>query len=673
MKISLEWLQEYVDLKGVCPEEIAKQLSNLGFPTESIEKIDGDTVIDIEITSNRGDCLSHIGIARELAAAYGKPLRLPDASIQESDSPVQTWVSVQIEEPELCPRYTARIITGVKVGPSPDWMVRRLQAAGMRSVNNVVDATNYAMLEHGQPPHAFDYDKIRGRKIIVRKALPGERLVSIDGTDCQLQDWMLVIADAERPVAVGGVMGGLETEVTDKTATILLEEASFAPVSIRRTSRRLGLPSEASFRFERQVDTENIDWASRRCARLIVQVAGGQIARGVVDCYPGKTAAAPVRMRLSRLKHLLGIEIPVEKVLAIFSGLGLNPQRETGDVIVCTPPSWRHDLSREADLLEEAARCWGYEKVPVENKIRITAVPMDAREKVCQKIRTYLNGCGFFETINITFIDKQTAECFSPAPAAEHLAVSDVSRKNTNLLRQNLIGSLLNTMQTNYHAGNIPCRLYEIADTFLPSDKNQVLPLEKAKVALAADMEFQEMRGVLEGLLERLTCREGRFEPAGAKWAQGGTEIFVGDKPVGFVGAVEDAIARRLDLDKGMVCAAELDLEALIDLAANAKPSAKPLPRFPAIRRDLSLILDEPVRWAEIEQAVRSAAPSELEEIRFGGLYRGKPIPAGKKSLTVSLRFRDDDGTLCHEQVDQFEAAILNVLKEKFRAELRTV
>ncbi len=673
MKISLEWLQEYVELKGVCPEEIAKRLSDLGFPTESIEKMEADTVIDVEITSNRGDCLSHIGIARELAAAYGKPLRVPDISIQESDIPVQKWVSVQIEEPQLCPRYTARIITGVKVGPSPDWMVRRLQAAGMRSVNNVVDATNYAMLEHGQPPHAFDYDKIRGRKIIVRKALPGERLTSIDGTDCQLQDWMLVIADAERPVAIGGVMGGLETEVTEQTTTILLEEASFAPVSIRRTSRRLGLPSEASFRFERQVDTENIDWASRRCAQLIVQVAGGQIARGVVDCYPKKTAASPVRMRLSRLKHLLGINIPVENVLAIFSSLGLNPQRENSDVIVCTPPSWRHDLSREADLIEEAARCWGYEKVPVENKIRITAMPMDAREKVCQKIRTYLNGCGFFETINITFIDKQTAEWFSPAPASEHLAVSDVSRKNTNLLRQTLIGSLLNTMQTNYHAGNIPCRLYEIADTFLPSNKNQVLPLEKAKVALAADMEFQEMRGVLEGLLERLTYREARFQPAGAKWAQGGTEIFIGDRPVGFVGAVEETIARRLDLDKGMVCAAELDLETLIDLAANAKPSAKPLPRFPAIRRDLSLILDEPVRWAEIEQAVRSAAPEELEAIRFGGLYRGKPIPAGKKSLTVSLRFRDDDGTLRHEQVDAFEQAILNELKNKFQAERRSL
>jgi phenylalanyl-tRNA synthetase beta chain len=669
MKISLEWLQEYVDFEPLTPEEIAQRLSDLGFPTESIERFEQDTVLDIEITSNRGDCLSHIGIARELAAALGRPLKLPTVTLPESEHCAEDWISVQIDEPQLCPRYTARIITGVQVGPSPEWMVRRLQAAGMRSVNNVVDATNYAMLEHGQPPHAFDYHKISGKKIIVRRARPGERLVSIDGTDCRLEEWMLVIADAQRPVAVGGVMGGLETEVTEQTTTILLEEASFAPVSIRRTSRRLGLPSEASFRFERHVDTDNIDWASRRCAQLIVQVAGGQIARGVIDLYPGKTPVQPVRMRFSRLRHLLGIEIPSEKILQIFSGLGLNPRRE-GEAIVCTPPSWRHDLTREADLIEEAARCFGYDKVPVENKIRITAVPVDPREKVCQTLRTYLNGCGFFETINITFIDKQTADWFSPSCAAEHLAVRDVTRKNTNLLRQTLIGSLLNTMRTNYHAGNIPCRVYELADTFVPSDGD--LPLERPKLTLAADMEFQELRGVLEGLVQRLTYKPSRFEPAGRKWAQTGTELFLGDTSIGFAGVVLESIARQLDLDKGMVCAAELDIETLIELAAEAKPAAKPLPRFPAIKRDLSLILDEPIRWADIEQAIRSAAPEELEEIGFGGLYRGKPIPPGKKSLTVSLRFRDDDGTLRHEQVDQFEGAILAVLQKRFGAELRT-
>lgn len=672
MKISLEWLQEYVEL-SVPPEEIGKKLSDLGFPIENIEKMGNDTILDVEITSNRGDCLSHIGIARELAAAYHVPLKIPAVTIQESDEATQDWIRVQIDEPELCSRYTARIIQGVKVGPSPAWMIRRLEAAGMRSVNNVVDATNYAMLEHGQPPHAFDYDKIRGRQIIVRRASAGERIVSIDGTDCQLQDWMLVIADAERPVAVGGVMGGLETEVTEKTTTILLEEASFEPVSIRRTSRCLGLPSEASFRFERLVDTEKIEWASRRCAQLIAQVAGGQILRGVVDEYPKKPSLVPVRMRLSRLAYLLGIEISPEEILRIFSGLGLNPQMENKDVVVCTPPSWRHDLLREVDLIEEAARCYGYDKVPVERKIRITAVAEDRREKIAQKIRTYLNGCGFFETINISFIDNQTADWFSPLPAADHLSVSDVSRKNANLLRQTLFGTLLNTMRSNYHAGNIPCRIYELADTFLPSEHNHALPSEKPMLGLAADMEFQEMRGVLEGLLERLLYSKPCFAPARLKWSAAGAEIFIQDKQIGFVGAVEDTIARRLDLDKGMVCAAELDLEALIEMAADAKPAAKPLPRFPAIKRDLSLILEEPICWADVEQAIRSAAPDELEEIRFGGLFRGKPIPAGKKSLTVSLRFRDDDGTLRHEQVDAFEQAILDKLKQTFQAELRTV
>lgn len=673
MKISLEWLREYVDLDASA-EEIAKRLSDLGFPIEAIEKAGEDTVLDVEITSNRGDCLSHIGIARELAAAYGRPLKIPAVQFEEADKTAADFVSVRIDEPTLCGRYTARIITGVRIGPSPDWMVRRLEAAGMRSVNNVVDATNYAMLEHGQPPHAFDYEKIGGRQIIVRRAAAGERIVSIDGTQCDLQDWMLVIADASKPVAVGGVMGGLETEVTNATTTILLEEASFDPVSIRRTSRGLALPSEASFRFERQVDIENIDWASRRCAQLITQAAGGRIARGVVDAWPVKPKPVTAVMRLSRMRHLLGIDIPEQDVMKIFTGLGFAPAKQDPDTIACTSPTWRHDLLREADLIEEAARCWGYSRIPVEPKIRIVVKTVDPREKTASKVRTYLNGCGFFETINVTFVDNKTAGLFSQTAIAEHLAVGDVSRKSANLLRQNLIGSLIGVMQSNYHAGNFPCRVYELADTFLPSPAGQILPHEAVKLGLAADMDFQEFRGVIEGLIERLTFGAAvRFEPGRWKWSQAGAEFFLGDRRIGMAAVLQNEIARQLDLDKGMVCAAELDLQTLIDLSAGALPAAKALPRFPAITRDLSLVLAEPVTWAQVEQAIQSTAPAELEQVRFGGLYRGKPIPAGKKSLTVSLRFRDEDGTLRHEQVDAFEQAILDKLKEQFSAELRSV
>jgi phenylalanyl-tRNA synthetase beta chain len=347
-----------------------------------MEKLDDDVVIDIEITSNRGDCLGYIGVARELAAATGKELIIPKIELDESDKDVTEFAGVQIDEPDLCGRYTARIIEGIKVGPSPEWLRKRLEAVGQRSVNNVVDATNYAMMETGQPPHAFDYDKVAQGRIIVRKARAGERIVSIDGTQCDLNTDMLVIADPNGPVAVAGVMGGLDTEVSEKTVAILLEDAHFDPVSVRTTSRKLGLPSEASFRFERTVDIEMIDWASRRTAQLMIQVGGGKVAKGVVDVYPGKPEQKKVTLRLSRLNKLLGIEIPSEKAMGILSALSFEPKVEN-DLITCTVPSWRNDVYREVDLIEEIARVHGYGKVPTERKIRIEVVPADPRHGIC--------------------------------------------------------------------------------------------------------------------------------------------------------------------------------------------------------------------------------------------------------------------------------------------------
>jgi len=320
MKISLNWLKDYVQITESA-EKLAELLSNLGFGTEGIEKIGSDTVIDIDVTSNRGDCLSHIGIAREIAAATGRELKLPKIEYQAIKKDISKLVSVEIDEPALCGRYTARIIEGVKVGPSPDWMAGRLEAVGLRSVNNVVDATNYAMMETGQPPHAFDYDRIRGAKIIVRRAKKGEKLISIDGTECNLEQDMLIIADTKGPVAIAGVMGGIETEVSRATKNILLEDASFSAPSIRTTSRRLSLPSEAAFRFGRIVDIQRIDWASERTAQLIVLAGGGKVVEGLVDTWPVKPQMQTVQLRLSRLNKLLGIEVPGQKAFEILNAL----------------------------------------------------------------------------------------------------------------------------------------------------------------------------------------------------------------------------------------------------------------------------------------------------------------------------------------------------------------
>jgi len=312
MKLLLSWLKDYIETDQT-PDQIAEILSNLGFPCEGIERLDDDAVIDVEVTSNRGDCLSYIGIARELATATGRQVTMPAVELDEADRDVGGLAGVKIAEPDLCCRYTARVIDGVTVGPSPEWMVKRFEAVGLRSVNNVVDATNYAMMETGQPPHAFDYARITDGTIIVRKAVAGERIVSIDGTQCDLEPDMLIIADPKGPVAIAGVMGGLDTEVGDATKTILLEDAYFDPVTVRTTSRKLSLPSEAAFRFERTVDIENIDWASRRTAQLIIQLAGGKACKGVVDAYPAGKEQKRVTMRLRRLNSLLGIEVPTQR------------------------------------------------------------------------------------------------------------------------------------------------------------------------------------------------------------------------------------------------------------------------------------------------------------------------------------------------------------------------
>lgn len=687
MKILLNWLSDYIEI-GRSAEEIAEILSDLGLPCEGIEYLDNDTIIDVEVTSNRGDCLSLLGIARELAAATGKVLKMPVVELDESEKDVAEFAGVEIADPDLCGRYTARIIEAVKIGPSPDWLKNRLEAVGLRSVNNVVDAANYAMAETGQPPHAFDYDKIAEGRIVVRKAIAGERIVSIDGTMCELTPDMLIIADGKGPVAIAGVMGGADTEVSETTATILLEDAYFDPMTVRRTSRKLALPSEAAFRFERTVDIEAIDWASKRTAQLITQVTGGKVAKGVVDIYPKKAPQRKVTLRLSRLSRLLGIEIPSEEVVRILSALSFQP-RAKDDLIVCIVPSWRSDVSREVDLIEEVARLYGYNKIPTERKIEIEVVPVDARQKLAESIGTYLNGCGFYETITVGFVDNSIAELFTGRDVKQYLAVQDVSRKSANLLRQTLLGSLLAVLKTNLNAGNLPCRVFEIANTFVPAlseactersrsaevpaGKSGNLPIEKTKLTLVCDSGLRDLRGVIEGLIKSIDKNaQIVFEPADLLWTQTGAQILVSDNIIGAAGIVSQAVNQKFDFKDLSPAAAELDFELLSTLQAGAI-KVKPLPKFPAIERDLSIIIAEPVSWADIVGAIKKRPPAELEDIRFVGIYRGKGVPAGKKSVTLSLRFRDEDGTLTHETVDRLQADIVKALTKSAGAKLRTV
>lgn len=669
MKISLNWLKDYVQITE-SPQELSVLLSNLGFGTESIEQLADDAVIDIEITSNRPDGLSHIGIAREIAAATGRELTLPKIKFEPLKKDIASMVSVEIAEPNLCGRYTARVIEGVKIAAPPSWMKNRLEAVGLRSVNNVVDATNYAMMETGQPPHAFDYNKIRDGKIIVRLAKPNEKIVSIDGTNCQLQPDMLVIADPTGPVAVAGVMGGLDTEVGMSTTNILLEDASFNPVITRKTSRALNLPSEAAYRFGRTVDIEQIDWASQRTAQLIVQVAGGKIVEGLVDAYPAKSQnPRMVTMRFSRVKKLLGIEIPQQTIFEILRGLAFSPQKNENDKLLCTIPTWRPDITREVDLIEEVGRVYGYDKIGVRHKINIEVVPVDNRQRIIAKACTYLNSCGFYESITPGFNAEPIAKLITQNAADTHLAVRDESSKTANMLRSTLIGSLLEVFNRNINAGSRNIKIYELANVFKKSPDGK--HTENSSLSALCDCDFRIIRGAIEGAIKTVAPSVNvSFDPAEVFWAKTGASIIVNGNIFGIAGVIKDQILSALDIKVPMVCAAEINFDMLLELKSE-QIKAKPLPKFPSIVRDLSLIVDEPVQWSKIEEIVSSKAPAELEDLKFVGIYRGKPIAPGKKSVTISLCFRDEDGTLKHETVDNWQKDIVSALSAAIGAELR--
>jgi phenylalanyl-tRNA synthetase beta chain len=669
MKISLEWLREYVDYSDSV-ERLDEILTEVGFPVEDRAQVGDDWMLDVEITSNRPDCLGHIGLAREVAAATGGAFKLPKVYFSEESKGVEEWTSVTNEAADLCGRYTARVISQVQVGPSPGWMRRRLETIGQRSISNVVDITNYVLMEVGQPLHTFDYDRLGEGRIVVRRAQNGERMETIDHSLVELNNDMLVIADATAPVALAGIMGGLASEVSDTTSTILLESAHFDPLCTRRTSRGLSVASESSFRFERNVDMVMVEWASRRAACLLGKLAGGKVAAGVINSWPGKEKLRQIELRLSRLKLLLGIEIPVERIVEILSRLGLKPQYDGDNTITCTAPAWRSDIRREVDLIEEVMRIHGYGAIPTERKIHIHVTTSDRYQRTCRKVTEALNGCGYYETVNVSFIEDDYWRPFVEEEF-EPVRVQDLSRKANNALRPSLLGSLVRVRKRNQDSGNDRCDIYELAATHQPDPQGE-LPKEKIMLALLSDGDLRELRGVIETVINtldkkaQLTCQSEKV-----LWAQdgAGAKLLWGETVIGQAGRAKQEIIKLFDLNQG-ACLAELDFAALVEREASAV-EITPLPRFPGVQRDLSLVLDEEICWADIKELISQQGIEDLQEIIFVDIYRGKGIEAGKKSLTLSLLFRRGDETLTHEQVDGEQEKIIDILRDKFGAILR--
>lgn len=670
MKISLEWLREYVDYPDGA-EALGELLTNVGFPVEEIAEVGDDWMLDVEITSNRPDCLGHIGIAREVAAVTGAELRIPDPGYRAGEKAVLDLTRVDNEAGELCRRYTARVIEQVQVGPAPDWMRRRLETIGQRSISNVVDITNYVLMEIGQPLHTFDLEKLAEKRLIVRRAKQDEKMETIDHSHIELNESMLVIGDAERPVALAGVMGGAESEVVDSTQTILLESAWFDPLSVRSTSRFLTLGSESSFRFERNVSEVLVDWASQRAASLLAELAGGQVASGVIDMWDRSADKPTVSLRLSRLQQLLGIDIETERVMTILDRLGFEPQEQEG-TITCRVPVWRNDIGMEADLIEEVIRIHGYEHIPTEREIKITVKPEDAFQRVRSKVVTTLNGCGFYETIGVSFIEDKYWPLFAEE-GFEPLRVKDLSRRVNNALRHTLLATLLKVRKLNQDMGNERCDVYELSAVHEPVE-GVGMPLERIMLGLSCDGQWRELRGVIEAVIGRLSRRaDVTFMPHNILWAQPGTgtHICINGQVIGQAGCVGEKVCSTYDLDQA-VTMAQMQFKALVELEAGGEVQLQPLARFPGITRDLSLVLEDAIVWADIETAITGQQIGELCDVTFVDIYRGKGVETGKKSLTLSLHFRRDESTLTHEQVDGYQEKIMAALKSQYQAQLRS-
>jgi phenylalanyl-tRNA synthetase beta chain len=684
MIISWNWLRDYVPVE-VSAEELAARLTMAGLNLESVAPHGDDVAIDLEVTSNRPDCLGHIGVAREASVLLGAALTIPAAHVETAADRTSDATSVTIECQDLCPQYIARVIRGVKIGPSPAWLQQRLETIGIAPVNNVVDVTNYVLMECGQPLHAFDFEKLRGRRIIVRHARQGETIQAIDHREYQLTPEMCVIADAERPVAVGGVMGGADTEISEDTTTLLIEVANFSPASIRNTARairtvegserRKGLHSDSSYRFERGVDPQKMMWASARCCELILQTAGGELLEGpVVAGTVPEWKPAPVKLRFKQISRLLGIEIPRDEAISILNRLGLecvgSPSDHSAEF---RPPSWRRDLTREADLIEEVARIHGYDRIPEDRAIPVVSGTKSRAEKVTERVRSVLAGAGFDEALTMSFTPDDLGGIFDPAPEIEAAAVEPAAGEYGNRLRKSIIPSLIAVRRENERKGNLNSRLYEVARVF-QAPQPDVSRTQPVMIGMVSGGSFAQMRGLLDAIA---ACSGGetrlRIEAATVPGLREGrsARVWLGEVPWGWLGELDCESKGSAPLKlREAVTVAEVQLEPLV-ASAQLVPHAAALPAFPGVERDLNFVLEESTSWEQLEQAVRGSAPDWLTDVAFVDQYRGKQVPAGKKSYVLKLTYQAPDRTLTGEEIDAAQQRVVQACVGKLGAALR--
>lgn len=667
MIVSWNWLTDYLRLE-MPAETLAERLALSGLNHERTEEVGGDLAIDLEVTSNRGDCLSHIGVAREIAVNFGLSLKLHDPKPTETGPAASSAVRVDVEDPELCPRFTARVIQGARIGESPWWLRKRLETLGVRPINNVVDVTNYVLFECGQPLHAYDLAKLAGRRLVARRARPGEKLVAINGKTYELKPEMLTIADDARPVGLAGVMGGLDTEISATTRDLVIEAARFDASSVRRTSRALALFSPSSHRFERGLDPERTEWASRRCAEMVLDLAGGTLLAGLVDVGQPVPPRPPIRLRIDQVPRILGIAIDEARIVAILEALGLKHEGN----LAFAPPSWRADLDREIDLIEEVARIHGYHHIPENVAVPVTASSRGPRERVEAIVRNTLTACGFDEAVTYSLVPEEYVAAVSSPGSPPPIRVEHSSRKRETILRTALTPSLLAAKGHNAARGSADVSLFEIAHVYLPRPDHPQ-PLEPTRLGIVSGLDFRGLKGVVEAICEQLHIADPLVATAAEHplFAPGrSATLSIGGTELGAIGEVAPDRLDGFDL-KGVASAAELSFDWLLE-RATLIPTARPLPANPAIARDLSLVLPIEAPWSELATAIQQSAGPWLEDLAYLDTFRGGNVPEGRQSVHFGLRFRHPERTLTGEEADAGVRAVVDACASRFGAALRT-
>jgi len=694
MRVPVEWLTEYVDV-GASADELAERLTMAGLEVEEIAVVtpgelvrSGGTADDLDsrvmitkITPNRGDWLSMIGVAREASAITGSDFRLPDPKADGVAPDAGSLIKISIQDPDLCRRYAGMVVRNVTIEPSPEWMKNRLIRAGMRPINNVVDITNYVMLELGQPLHAFDCDLLAGREIIVRRAREGETMTSIDGVPRRLEPGMLVIADRDRAVAIAGVMGGTQTEVNPSTKHILIESANFDAVSIRKTSKALGMVTESSYRFERSVDPGITDVAARRAAELMRELADGEIAHGIVDVFPGKAEPRVVELRPDRVNWLLGTDLDAEDMVRCLRALKI-PATFNGSIAV-TVPTFRPDIEREADVIEEIARIYGYENIGA----ALPSAPLQGHDsdsgRFVERLRADLMACGMQEVLTHSLTDPGSVEITGMGDQV--LLLRNPLSEEISRLRTMLAPNLLQVIARNQAAGAKHIAVFEIGKVYRQRQKGEIGEFRSAAGAMigsqwasawnlskeAMEADFYLAKGALESLLRNLGIADPGFAPVehpllhptrAARVAVAGVEI-------GLLGEASPEVRERLDI-RGRPCLFEIDLDRLTGLVPGAA-SYKPLPRFPALYRHLAIVVGRDASYADVRQAIIELGGAIVEAVDLLDVYTGPQVGGGERNLALSLVFRSPERTLTDEEVNGVLDSIRDTLASAFGARFR--